>query len=330
MRRLLALGLGLGLIIGLTSAGGWAWLERWRELPGPHAARAVVELERGAGVRGIARRLAEAGVIDNALAFELAARLRGEARSLKAGEFAFEPGASPASIVAALASGRVLLHPVTIPEGRTVAEIADLLAAEPALAGELGLLPPEGALLPDTYLVPRGELRTRLIQRMQGAMARALDEAWVARAPGLPLNGPGELVTLASIVERETALPGEHRLVAAVLVNRLRLGMKLQTDPTVIYALAGGRGSLGRTLTRADLEVDHPFNTYRALGLPPGPIANPGRAALQAAATPASVDYLYFVADGQGGHVFARSLAEHNRNVARWRQLRDGAPKRAP
>jgi len=229
---------------------------------------------------------------------------------------------SPDAILALLESGKVVLHPVAVPEGLTVHEVLALLAASDVLSGDLPPPPPEGTLLPDTWLVPRGEPRTAIVERMRTAMAEELARAWAARQADLPLRTPEEALTLASIIEKETAVPAEYPLVAAVFVNRLRRGMPLQTDPTVIYALAEGRGPLGRELTRADLQFDHPYNTYRIPGLPPGPIANPGHAALAAATAPATVDYLYFVADGSGGHAFAATLAEHNRNVAKWRKLR--------
>jgi UPF0755 protein len=243
---------------------------------------------------------------------------------LKAGEYALEPGMSPAAIMALLKSGKVVLHPVAVPEGLTVHEVLDLLAAADILSGDLPPPPAEGSLLPDTWLVPRGEARTAMVERMRSAMAAELAKVWAARQPDLPLRTPEEVLVLASIIEKETAVPAEYPLVAGVFANRLRRGMPLQTDPTVIYALAKGKGPLGRELTRADLQLDHPYNTYRIPGLPPGPIANPGRAALAAAVAPAAVDYLYFVADGSGGHAFATTLAEHNRNVAKWRKLRQG------
>ena len=321
--RLLLIGAGLLIVLSTAGAGGaWWWAQSYLGFPGPLAQPAVVELPRGTGVGGIAARLAEAGAIEHPRAFALLARLAGRDRRLQAGEYALEPGMSPDAILALLESGRVVQHAVAVPEGLTVHEVFALLAAAEVLSGDLPPEPPEGTLLPDTWLVRRGEPRAELVARMRAAMTAELDRVWAARQPDLPLASPQEALILASIVEKETGRPDEHALVAAVFVNRLRLGMPLQTDPTVIYAVADGKGPLGRELTRADLQVDHPYNTYRIPGLPPGPIANPGRAALAAAVAPAETDYLYFVADGSGGHAFARTLAEHNRNVARWRALR--------
>jgi UPF0755 protein len=193
------------------------------------------------------------------------------------------------------------------------------------LVGDMPEAPPgEGELLPETYMFARGTTRTEIIERMRSDMAALLAELWESRQEGLPLESPEEALILASIIEKETAVPDEYGLVAGVFVNRLRRGMLLQTDPTVIYAITRGEGPLGRQLLRRDLEVDDPYNTYRYPGLPPGPIANPGRGALEAALDPAETDYLYFVADGTGGHAFARTLDEHNRNAARWRRIRDG------
>jgi UPF0755 protein len=303
------------------------WVQAYLVSRGPLKAPTVVELPRGSGVTAIAGKLADAEALEHPWLFALLARATGRDRSLKAGEYALEPGMSPVAIMVLLESGKVVLHPVAVPEGLTVREVYGLLEAGDVLRGELPPLPAEGTLLPDTYLVPRGEPRARLVERMQSAMSAALDSAWASRHADLPLGSPRDALILASIIEKETSRPEEYGLVAAVFVNRLRRGMLLQTDPTVIYALAEGRGPLGRELTRADLQIDHPYNTYRVGGLPPGPIANPGRAALTASVQPASVDYLYFVADGTGGHVFARTLAEHNRNVAKWRELRRDATK---
>lgn len=321
--RGLLIGAAALLVIGGAAAlVGWHLAQSYLHGPGPLPRTTVVELPRGSGVSAIATRLAAAGAIEHPLAFVALARALGKDRVLRAGEYALEPGMSPEAILALLESGKVVLHPIAIPEGLTVTEVYGLLAAEDVLAGPLPPEPPEGSLMPETYLVPRDEARAVLVERMQAAMQAELARLWADRRPDLPLRSPQDALVLASIIEKETAKPDEYRLVSAVFHNRLRRGMMLQTDPTVIYALTAGQWPLDRELLRADLAVDDPYNTYRVAGLPPGPIANPGRAALAAALDPAPVDYLYFVADGTGGHAFATTLAEHNRNVARWRKLR--------
>ncbi|MCB1884834.1 MAG: endolytic transglycosylase MltG [Geminicoccaceae bacterium] len=310
------------LAVAVAWGGLWWLKERYLLEPGPLRQAAVVDLPRGAGVAAIARRLEEAGAVGNALLFRLAARATGQDRALKAGEYQLEPGASPAAILALLESGKVLLHPLTLPEGITAAEAVRAIEASDILAGKLEKRPEEGSLLPETYLFPRGTPRKEAVARMQGAMRAVLAKAWAARKPGLPLEGQNDLLTLASIIEKETAVAEEYPLVASVFVNRLKRDMPLQTDPTVIYALTEGETTLGRTLTRKDLdETESPYNTYKTKGLPPGPIALPGPAAIAAAAQPADTKFLYFVADGSGGHAFAATLAQHNHNVTQWRLL---------
>ncbi len=322
LRALLGAFLGL-VLLGIVAVGaGYWWLnDRYLDAPGPLAEPAIVDLPRGTGVAGIAERLSAAGVIGDPRLFRAAVRLHGRDRNLKAGEYRFEPNVRPAEVLATLEAGRVLLHGLTIPEGVTVAEALRLVAADPVLDGPLPEAPTEGSLLPETYLFGRGTTRARAVGRMEAAMHRTLERAWEGRAEGLPLERPDDLLTLASIIEKETAVAGEYGVVAGVFVNRLNKGMPLQTDPTVIYALTLGKEPLGRALTRKDLATDSPYNTYRVRGLPPTPIALPGRAAIEAAAHPAETDYVYFVADGSGGHAFAKTLAEHNRNVAAWRRL---------
>lgn len=325
LRRLAAAALGLLLLAVLAVGAGWWLLGRYMDTPGPLAQEQVIELERGSGLAGIAMKLEAAGVVDDARIFRLAARLTGRDRKLRAGEYLVPAAISPNALLDLLESGRVVLHALTVPEGLTTAETLALVAADPVLTGPMPeVTPGEGTLLPETYHFPRGTTRVGIVEQMQTEMATLLTELWAGRQPDLPLATPQEALTLASIIEKETAVPDEYGLVAGVFVNRLRRGMLLQTDPTVIYALTRGQGPLGRQLLRRDLEVDDPYNTYVHAGLPPGPIANPGRGALEAAVAPAETDYLYFVADGTGGHAFAKSLAEHNRNVAKWRKVRDG------
>ena len=323
----------VALLAALVVASGTAWwaILRYLETPGPLAEETVVYVPRGSGVEEITRRLAEAGAIDRPWLFRIALRLSGRDRRLQAGEYRLTARMSPAEILDMMQRGEVLLRRITVPEGLTVAEVYALLAEVPFLAGELPQPPPpEGRLLPETYLFPRDAPRRVVVQRMRAALEEALAEAWAQRAPDLPLETPEEALILASLIEKETSLPEEYPIVAAVFVNRLRKGMRLQSDPTVIYALTKGRTRLGRRLTRADLAIDSPYNTYRRAGLPPTPIANPGRRALMAAVRPADVDYLYFVADGTGGHAFSRTLAEHNRKVRTWRRIRDRAGGRVP
>lgn len=317
--------LGLVLLAGIAAGGLFLWGQRHLDGPGPLASETVVVVPPGMGVQAIGTLLEEAGVVADARLFALAARLLEKHRALKAGEYRFQAGQSLRAVLAKLEAHDVVARFLTVPEGVTSREIAALLDAAEGLEGTLAAIPPEGSVLPETYAYERGETRAALLARMRAAMDETLAALWAARAPGLPLATPREAVILASIVEKETGVDGERAKVAGVFVNRLEIGMRLQSDPTVIYALTEGEAPLGRALTRADWRVEHPYNTYRNAGLPPGPIAHPGRAAIEAVLNPAETEALYFVADGTGGHAFARTLEEHNRNVARWRAIRDGA-----
>ena len=307
-----------GLLAVLAAAGPLAFVRARYERPGPLAVARAVVVPHGTPAQ-VGESLLAAGVIDDAVTFRLAVLVTRAAGSLHAAELAFPAHASLHAVLSVLRTGRPVQHRLTIPEGLTAAQVALLLDRAPALAGETPV-PAEGALLPETYAFELGTTRTALAERAAAAMAGALAHAWEQREAGLPLAGPQELLTLASIVERETARPEERPLVAAVYLNRMRLRMRLQADPTVAYAASGGTGALDRKLTRADLDWPTPYNTYRVAGLPPGPIAMPGLASLRAVAHPAHTEDLFFVMDARGGHAFARTEDEHIRNVARWRK----------
>jgi UPF0755 protein len=308
----------LALVVLL--AGGWvAWTYRGPGPAAPSGATTTVVLQRGSGVTQIAHALKKAGVISSTETFLLAAKLSGAARTLKAGEYEFPTHASMARILADIREGKVVRHQVAVPEGWTSAMVAEAVEREPVLTGT-AQAPSEGVILPDTYQVERGETRDEVIRRMELAQQKLMSELWAQRQPGLPFKTPEEAVTLASIVEKETALPAERPRIAAVYINRLRQGMRLESDPTTIYGISQGR-PLGRGLTMTELVTVTPYNTYRVEGLPPGPIANPGRAALAAVLDPPKTTDLFFVANGQGGHVFASTYEEHQRNVAKWRAI---------
>lgn len=299
----------------------WAWASYTAD--GPEARQGdetIVVLRSGAGVIEIGSTLAEAGVIRSPTAFRVAAQLTGADRGLRAGEYRIESRASLAEVIDTLRSGEVVRHFVTIPEGWSVAQAIDILNAEAVLTGEVSEVPAEGSLMPDTYEVTRGETRDSVIARMQAAQVALMEELWPTRALGLPFSTPEEAVILASIVEKETGIAEERPRVAAVFVNRLRLGMRMESDPTVVYGVSGGR-PLGRGLRRSELDRATPYNTYQIAGLPPTPIANPGRAAIEAVLNPPRTQDLFFVADGTGGHIFAPSYEQHLANVARWRAI---------
>lgn len=326
----LRIALGAVFLLVLGAAGLFAWGYQRFDAPGPAKDSVTIVIPKGLGIEAIGRRLREAGVVDQPLVLSLAARLMRRAHLLKAGEYEFPAGITPHEILDMLVAGRTVVRRLTVPEGWTTAQILALIADAEGLDGPLTDRPAEGALLPETYHYSYGDSRSGLLRRMEGAMRQALDELWRQRAPNLPFATPADAVTLASIVEKETGIEAERPRVAAVFINRLRRGMKLDADPTVIYALTRGAQPLDRPLSRTDLAIDDPYNTYRHAGLPPGPIAAPGRAALAATLNPAETQDLYFVADGSGGHVFAETLDEHNRNVARLRQLERGTGGAAP
>jgi UPF0755 protein len=291
------------------------------ETPGPLAEDKVVNIPRGLGIRDIADVLQREGVIDQPYIFVgsvIILKARGE---LKYGEYQFSKRASIADVVDTIIEGKVVQHAFTVPEGLTSEQIVARLLESTALAGQIKEIPREGTLLPETYRFTRGMTREQIIQRMQQAHRRVLQDVWEHRMADLPVRTPEQLVTLASIIEKETGRPDERTRVAAVFVNRLKARMRLQSDPTIIYGLTGGKGALGRPILKSEIEQPTPYNTYVIDGLPPGPIANPGRASLEAAANPARTKELYFVADGNGGHLFSDNYAEHQKNVAKLRGI---------
>ena len=309
------------LAVAVVAIATWAALEGHRRFtrPGPLAEATNVVIAKGSGLEAIARQLAAAGVVPDPYSFVIGAKLRQV--TLKAGEYAFPAHVTPRDAMAMMADGRTVVHKLTIAEGLTVRQVLQEVEEAEYLAGTVSRKPAEGSLLPETWHLSRDDSRDEVVARMEKSMRQMLDQAWAGRAPDLPLTSKEQVLVLASIVERETGVKSERPLVAAVFLNRLRLGMRLQSDPTVIYGVSGKLGVLDRPISRADLDNPHPWNTYVHDGLPPTPIANPGRASIEAVLNPAKSDALYFVADGTGGHVFARTLDEHNRNVAKWRKI---------
>ena len=289
---------------------------------GPLDTTRRIVIPRGAGPSTMAKVLREEGVISYPRLFRVALMIDPTPKPIKAGEYEIPARASMQAIVEILQSGKQVQRRLTVPEGTTTAEVLEMLRKTEALSGDITIDVKEGDLLPETYFYSRNDTRDAVLTRMKEAMDKTLDEAWRKRSPGLPLASKRDALILASIVEKETAVPAERAKISAVYINRLRLKMRLESDPTTIYGVTGGKGMQGRELTRADLQSNSPYNTYVVAGLPPGPICNPGRASILAAVSPTLRDHsLYFVADGTGGHVFATNVYEHNRNVARWKEI---------
>jgi UPF0755 protein len=308
--------LAVALVVGVLAA---IWLYH---APGPRArqgADTTVILRHGARLPEIASDLEQAGVVGSAPIFVALTEVTGAGRKLQAGEYDFPTRASIADILDKLKNGRIVHHYVTLPEGITSDEVVDVLMSDPVLTGSVPT-PPEGSVLPETYSVERGEDRSAVLQRMMAARDKLLAKLWATRRPDVPYRTPEDAVILASIVEKETALADERPRIAGLFVNRLKKGMRLESDPTIIYGLTRGR-PLGHGIRVSELQSATPYNTYIIPGLPPTPIANPGKDSLAAALQPANTQELYFVADGAGGHVFASTFEEHQKNVQRWRQI---------
>ena len=331
MRRFLT----LVVVLAVMAAGALEWAAAaWTEAGPPALSgnQTVVLIQPRTGVRDIARQLQDAHLLNYATVFEFDLRLHRLGNQVKAGEYAVPSRASMADIAAILVAGKSIQHKLTAAEGLTSNMIFKLVVDEPALTGEAGPEPAEGSLLPETYLFTRGTTRAEILARMRKAQQEFLTGHWSARAANLPFQSMDQAVTLASIVEKETSLPEERRHIAAIFVNRLRIGMPLQSDPTTIYGISKGY-PLGRGLKESELKAATPYNTYAIAGLPPGPISNPGKDSLAAVLNPQDSPDLYFVATGRGGHAFAATLAEHARNVIAYRQqqkLKESGEMAAP
>ncbi|MFZ0846992.1 MAG: endolytic transglycosylase MltG, partial [Pseudolabrys sp.] len=319
------------LVVLSLAVGGALFIGKQRfETPGPLQDDKVVNIPRGLGIKDIADVLQREGVIDQPWVFMggvIALKANGE---LKYGEYRFTKHASLSDVVDTIIDNKVVQHAITIPEGLTSEQIVGRLLENTALSGQIKDIPREGTLLPETYKFTLGMSREQIIARMQAAHKRVLAEIWEHRVQDIPIKTPEQLVTMASIVEKETGRPDERSRVAAVFMNRLKNKMRLQSDPTIIYGLTGGKGALGRPILKSEIEQATPYNTYVIDGLPPGPIANPGRASLEAVANPARTKELYFVADGTGGHVFSDNYDAHQKNVARLRAIENGQPPPPP
>ncbi len=295
---------------------------------GPLNYSTVVVIPKGTGTTKIADKLQNEGIINHKLIFMLSWYFVHEKPTLKAGEYAIPEGASVNNVIEKLTKGQGIFHKITIPEGFTSEQVVNRINTHPKLKGIVTEIPPEGSLLPDTYTYSRNTDRNDIIKRMQAEQRKFVSRVWKRRAENLPVKSAAEALILASIVEKESGRSDERARVAGVFVNRLRRGMKLQSDPTIIYGLVGGKGTLGRPIYRSEIRSKTPFNTYYIKGLPPTPIANPGRAAIEAVLNPANTNDLYFVANGTGGHAFAPTLKQHNENVKKWRVIEKEIRKR--
>jgi UPF0755 protein len=309
------------VIVGVLGVMAGFYSRSVFEAPGPLAEDRIFTVERGMRTPAIAQALKEAGVISDANVFIAAAYATQAYKRMKAGEYYFEKNVPMATVLSTIVLGKELTYKVSVPEGWTAAQVVERVAAHESLAGDLTRVPTEGTLLPDTYVFRRGMTRDGIIAEMEAAQDKLMAGLWDKRSPDLPFKTKEEALTLASIVERETAVPAERPRIAAVFINRLKAGMRLQSDPTIIYGITGGKTKFERPITRSDIEEKNPYNTYRIDGLPPTPIGNPGRESIAAVLQPLATKDLYFVADGTGGHVFAATLAEHSRNVAKWRAI---------
>lgn len=321
MRRLFILIVVLMALSGIAVGAGFFWLQKAYHTPSVTQEDTTIIVERGSSVVSISRQLKSGGLVKYARVFRFGVRFLDDPRPLQAGEYSIPAGASPAAIASVLKSGEQVVHKITLAEGLSSIQIVDMLQDEPLLTGDIENIPSEGVLLPETYHFHRGEMRSEIISRMKASLDEVMNDLWPTRDAGIPLHTPREAIILASIVEKETSVPAERGLVAGVFINRLKKGMRLQSDPTVVYGITRGAGSLGRPLSREDLGAKTTYNTYQINGLPPTPIANPGRASIDAVLNPTQTRALYFVADGTGGHAFAETLEEHNRNVRAWRKL---------
>lgn len=314
--------LTLAFVLLLGAAGLFYVAKTEFDRPGPLDHDTVVVIPKGERLTAIAERLEREGVISNRIFFEASVRLYFRAESkLKAGEYAVKKNASIRGVLDTLISGKASFATISVPEGFTSQQVVDRLGANPDLTGEIAEIPAEGTLLPDTYRFAHGVSRDDMIKRMQSEQRKFVDKVWEERSMDSPIKSKEELIILASIVEKETGKADERPRVAAVFLNRLKSRMRLQSDPTFMYGITMGKGPLGHSPTRAERDTPTPYNTYTIPGLPPGPIANPGRAAIEAVVRPAKTGNLYFVADGTGGHAFADTNAEHNANVAKWREI---------
>jgi UPF0755 protein len=315
MRKLL----GLGLLIAAALLVGLYFIQGWNGA-GPAAKPIAVVIAPGSSLAFAADTLEEAGAIRSSSRFLFQAKLFGGGEAIKAGEYEIPVRASHARILALLQDGQTRQHRIVVPEGLPSVLVHERLMKASSLTGSIPI-PEEGSVLPDTYSYQRGESRAAVLRRMQAAMDKSLASLWAKRKPGIAVASPREAVILASVVEKETGKAAERRTVAGVYSNRLRVGMPLQADPTVIYPVTKGR-PLGRRILRSELRADNGYNTYARAGLPAGPIANPGRESIGAVLDPAPTKALYFVADGTGGHVFAETLAEHEANRRKWYAIR--------
>ncbi len=316
-------------LVTIGVAGGSWWAYQQFNKPSAQAKAVIITIPRGANIGGVADTLSYENIIEYPMVFSYAGRITGQASKIKAGEYEIPPHISMKQILDLLESGKTIQRNITIREGLTSYQIVKLLSEIEHLKQSDIETPKEGSLLPETYSYSKGENIADIIRRMEIAMDNAINELWESRSPDLPIKTKQEAIILASIIEKETAHPDERARVAGVFINRLRKGMPLQTDPTVIYAITlgkhenNGKGPLGRRLLRKDLKFDSPYNTYIYAGLPPAPIANAGYASIKAALNPEEHKYIYFVADGSGGHAFSKTLREHNNAAAKWRKIRD-------